>query len=114
MRCDRGAVTAEFAVILPAIMMLALILLTSARASMIALSCQDAARITARTLAIQGDTRQAQSIAQQAINSAVHVQVQQTQDTVAVHTYCPVLPRPLTAIPFNVEGYAVSTQEVTQ
>ena len=111
---DVGAVTAEFAVILPAIMILVLILLTSARASMIALSCQDAARVTARTLAIDDDTSQAQSIAQRAIQTAVTVRVQQTDTTITVHTQCPVLPKPLSGVPFHVEGYAVATRELLQ
>lgn len=113
-RSDAGAITAEFAVILPAIMVLVLVLLTSARASMIALSCQDAARVTARTLAMEDDTSQAQSIAQRAIQTVVTVRVQQTDTTVTVHTQCPVLPRPLSTMPFHVEGYAVATRELLQ
>lgn len=105
---DSGAVTAEFAIVLPAVMLIVLMLLTSARAATIALSCQDAARVTARTLTVEGDHGQAQTVAQSAMRSAVSVSVRKQDASIAVSTQCPVLPSVLSDLPFNVEGYAVA------
>lgn len=54
-RDDEGTATAEFAVVLPVIVVLAALLLYLGRASVVSVGCQDAAANAARALMVAGN-----------------------------------------------------------
>lgn len=52
---DEGAVTAEFAVVLPAVILVAVVLIALARTVTVSMSCQDAAAVAVREIVVAGD-----------------------------------------------------------
>lgn len=107
-RDDRGTVTAEFAVVLPTVMVVALLLLSSARAVMVSMNCQEAARVAAREMVIasDGDANPSDVVARIAGPHAT-VRITEQRDQITVITRCPVGPGPLGVLPVAVEGEAV-------
>lgn len=112
---DRGAITAEFAVVLPTIMLVAAILLSLGSAVMTRLSCQNAAGAAARVISssLQADSdaraRAVRAAKSAASSSATVTLKDQNQGVrgVAVSVSCPVFPGPLGIIPARVSGEAV-------
>lgn len=107
---DRGSVTAEFAIILPVVMVLALALLSLTRAVIVALDCQDAARAAAREIVVAADSADPAAAAR-AVADGVSVTLTDRGDRVEVRTRCPVAPGPLDLLPFAVDGYAVGIRQ---
>ncbi|WP_338142181.1 TadE family protein [Bifidobacterium callimiconis] len=107
-RHDQGTVTAEFAVVLPTVMVVALLLLSSARAVTVSMNCQEAARVAAREMVIapDGDANPSDVVTRIA-GSRATVRVEEKQDQITVTTRCPVGPGPLGMLPVAVEGEAV-------
>ncbi|KFI96993.1 TadE family type IV pilus minor pilin [Bifidobacterium stellenboschense] len=104
---DPGAVTAEFATVLPAVVALALLLLALSRTVMVSIGCQDAASAAARTVVAAGDAADPASAAHAVGGGDITVQVSRDGDRVTVTTHCPVIPDPLGVLPTRVEGRAV-------
>lgn len=128
-RGQRGAVTAEFAVILPAVVALAILLCCLGRAVVVRVECQDAARTIARRAAQQmqvdatsledvadGLEPWADSVAAQLAGSGadatLSAAVSGTEPTgtagngIEVRVRAPVIPDPLHVLPAVVEGCA--------
>lgn len=107
-RGDRGTVTAEFAVVLPTVMVVALLLLSSARAVMVSMNCQEAARVAAREMVVASDGEPDPSDAVARIaGSRATVRIEENNDQITVTTRCPIGPGPLGMLPVAVEGEAV-------
>lgn len=108
---DRGAVTAEFAVVLPAVVLITAVLLSLGSAVMTRLSCQNAAGVAARVISsgLQADFITRARAADAARTAASHADVvfAQRGEGVAVTVSCPVFPGPLGIIPARVSGEAV-------
>ena len=107
---DRGSVTAEFAIILPVVMVLALALLSLTRAVIVALDCQDAARAAAREIVVAADAADPVAVARTVVGN-VSVELSDREDRVEVRTRCPVAPGPLDLLPIAVNGYAVGIKQ---
>ncbi|MGO1345472.1 MAG: TadE family type IV pilus minor pilin [Bifidobacterium psychraerophilum] len=103
---DPGTVTAEFAMILPAVMALAMLLLGLTEAVRKSLDCQDAASVAAREIFISGDDARAVAAARVAAGERTVVQLQHSEDHVVVTTQCPIAAEVFGALPFAVTGKA--------
>jgi predicted RecB family endonuclease len=116
---DRGTVTAEFAVVLPAVVVVALILMSLGRAVIVNASCQDAARSVAEhlsvQLSVQGEVMpdsvlqdELKKISDSAAHEATTVEVSQNSVGKEVTVICPLLPGPMGILPANVTGHALA------
>lgn len=109
---DPGSVTAEFAVVLPAVMVVALIVMGLGRSVMVGIQCQDSARAAAREIAVsqQFDAQ----VHQRALSAATKVSAEssvslsEVNETVVVTVTCPLMPGPLGVFPAQVRGNAVA------
>lgn len=81
---DEGAATAEFAVVLPCVAAVAILVLCLGRASVVSMSCQDAA----------------------AAGDSATVRFDRGADSVTVTVQCPVIPDPTGVLPARVTGKA--------
>ena len=112
---DRGASTAEFAIVLPAVVAIIALILVIARTTMVAMACQDAAALIARELVVSdnrpADERLARSSAQRLLGGDAHVDLTYEANSIIVQTGCPVVPDPLGALPRQVEGKAIGILE---
>ena len=105
---DEGAATAEFAVVLPAVVVMVALLLYTARACVVQLECQDAAAAVARQLVVlDGDAASARASA----GAGVHVAVASEANRYVVTTTCRVVSDPLHVIPGSVHGKAVGVKQ---
>ena len=102
---ERGSATAEFAVVLPVVMVLAVLVLALARTSMVAMSCQDAANQAAR-VAAAGTQTNAGDIVTQLAGGDASLTLAQGDGMVEAVVTCPVLPGPLGVLPAHVQGRA--------
>ncbi|RSX54607.1 pilus assembly protein [Bifidobacterium samirii] len=115
---DEGAVTAEFAVVLPAVAAVAILLLGLSRATIVSLDCHDAASAIAREMAVgasggggDGDGTAAagadyQTIARDIAGANASANVTQNGDRVTVIVTCPVVPDPLGILPTRITATA--------
>ncbi|NEG69838.1 TadE/TadG family type IV pilus assembly protein [Bifidobacterium choloepi] len=110
-REDDGAATAEFAVVMPMVIVLASLLLYMARASVVSMECQEAAANVARVLVLQGDNADVEGIAQSSTSTDVQLAIATAQDTVTVTTTCAVVPDPLHVLPTTVTVTAVNVRQ---
>lgn len=112
---SRGAVTAEFAVALPAAVVLMLLALSLTGVVVRSLGCQDAASAIARELAISGSSADADAIVSRMAGEGASVVVTRDGTGFAVVTTCPSLPGPLGVLPVAVKGhaYGMGAVEVT-
>lgn len=110
-RGDRATVTAEFAVILPAVVVMSALLFSSARAVVVGMECQDAARAVAREMVVAGSPGgDPHAVASTVAGPGVSVEVSVDEDVVRVATSCPVMPGPLDLLPVAVTGHAVGVR----
>ncbi|WP_243388804.1 TadE family type IV pilus minor pilin [Bifidobacterium simiarum] len=106
---ERGTVTAEFAVVLPAVMVLALLLFGSARAVTVGMTCQEAARAAAREIVVSAESGGDPSgVVSRIAGSGASVSVSRGGTEVTVTTRCPVMPGPLGILPASMTGKAVA------
>lgn len=108
---DEGSVTAEFAVVLPAVVMVALLLIGLTRTVAVTMQCQDAAAVAVRELVVSGERSDPQSAAQAVAGDGVSVSVQHNGDRVSVTVMCPVLPGPLDVLPTRVTAEAAGIMQ---
>lgn len=106
---DCGAVTAEFATVLPVVVALAVLLLTLTRVVVVQVACQDAASsaaraaVTASSAGVDPQKAAVTAAGQVGVVAAVSL----SADTVTVTTSCPVVPDPMGVLPTKVTGKAV-------
>ena len=105
--CDAGAVTAEFATVLPAVVAMAVLLLCLTRTVAVSISCQDAASVAARAAVAGGEGVDPSAAARTVAGQSITVNVSDEAERVTVVTSCPVIPDPLGVLPTKVEGKAV-------
>ncbi|QOL33216.1 TadE family type IV pilus minor pilin [Bifidobacterium eulemuris] len=103
---DRGAATAEFAVVLPCVVVVAALLLSLTQAVVVSMDCRDAAAAAARELVVGGTESQAKRIAGRMARSDVTVDIVYRERYVDVTVTCPVLPGPMNLLPARVTGAA--------
>ncbi|MCH9276765.1 pilus assembly protein [Bifidobacterium amazonense] len=103
---DEGAATAEFAVVLPAVVAVAVLLICLARTVVVSMDCQDAAAAAARALVVAGDDADPHATARAVAGDDVSVSVAQDGDLATVTVQCPVIPDPIGVLPTDVTGKA--------
>lgn len=113
---DRGAVTVEFAIILPVVAAVAVLLLVLMRAIIVTLDCQESARTVARTIVIAGSDADPAAMvrgigADGGFGGGVTVDLRETGDAVEVRTHCTLMPGPLDVLPASVDGFAVAIRQ---
>ncbi|MBT1161998.1 pilus assembly protein [Bifidobacterium sp. SO1] len=106
---DRGAATAEFAVVLPAVVAVAVLLLCLSRTVVISMDCQDAAVSAVRELVVadgvDADT-DLQSVVRAVAGGNASATASYGDEQVTVTVQCPVVPDPLGVLPTRVTGRA--------
>lgn len=117
-RPQAGAVTAEFAVILPAVAALAVLVCALGRAVVLRIECQDAAHVIAQRIVAQmqadpaaGElqpavTQWAEETTHRLVNGGASVSLAVSDDGVDVRVSARVVPDPLRVLPATVTGYA--------
>ena len=100
---DCGTVTAEFAVVLPCVAAVAILVLCLGRASIVSMNCQDAAAAGARAMAIEAKARAA---AQTIAGGGSTVSFAANANSVTVVVRCPVAADPTGVLPASVVGKA--------
>ena len=103
---DEGAATAEFAVVLPVIVMLAALMLYLGRASVVSVGCQDAAAYAARAVMVQGSGAGSQAMAQAAAGEGARIEVRPAGIGCEVIAHCAVVADPWGIVPRMVRGRA--------
>lgn len=103
---DEGAVTAEFAVVLPAVMAMAVLLMMLARAVTVEMNCQDAASAAARVAVVSKSDYEARLAAQDAAGGDASVSISRGFKQVKVTVSCRVVPDPMHVLPMAVVGKA--------
>jgi hypothetical protein len=108
---DRGSVTAELALALPAVvgLLVAVLLLASAATSQ--LRCADAARAGARAAALGEDRGVVTAIAQRVAGPGATVRVQESDPWVTVTVRRPLTGGPLAGSGLTAEGRATARVE---
>ena len=104
---EKGAVTAEFAVVLPCVAAVAILVLCLGRASIVSMNCQDAAAAGARAMAIDaGGEAKARAAAQTIAGGGSTVSFAANANSVTVVVRCPVAADPTGVLPASVVGKA--------
>ncbi|WEV46410.1 pilus assembly protein [Bifidobacterium sp. ESL0690] len=103
---DEGAVTAEFAVVLPAVMVMAVLLMMLARAVTVEMNCQDAASAAARVAVVSNSDTEARLAAHDAAGGDANVSISRGFKQVKVTVSCRVVPDPMHVLPMAVVGKA--------
>ena len=96
---DSGAATAEFAVVLPAVAMVAMVLLCLTRTVTVSMRCQDAASAVVRELVtreggLSGAGMSVNAVASGIAGEGAVVSVADDGHSIRVTAQCPVLPDP--------------------
>lgn len=108
---DSGAVTAEFAVILPVVVVLAVLLMMSGRAVTVGMGCQDAASVGARTAVISRSDLKASRAAKDAAGSGASVDIRHSGSNVVVTVVCPLASDPLRVLPTSITGKSTGVMQ---
>lgn len=106
-RADCGAATAEFAVVLPCVAVVAILVLCLGRGTIVSMNCQDAAAVGARAMTIsENDERKAEAAAKSIAGSGSTVSFAADAGAVTVTVRCPIAPDPTGLMPAHVVGKA--------
>lgn len=105
-RSDAGAVTAEFAVVLPAVVVVAAVLIALSRTVVVSMGCQDAASAAVREIVVSGDEADPAGAVRSVAGSDASVTTVSGDATVTVSVSCPVIPDPLGILPVSVTAEA--------
>lgn len=108
---DEGAVTAEFAVVLPAVMAMAVLLMMLARAVTVEMNCQDAASAAARVAVVSNSDSEARLAARDAAGGDASVSISRGFKQVNVTVSCRVVPDPMHVLPMAVVGKATGVMQ---
>lgn len=106
-KADCGAVTAEYAVVLPCVAVVAMLVLCLGRGAIVSMNCQDAAAAGARAMTIDSDgERRAVAAAKSVAGDGSMVSFTNDADAVTVIVRCPIMSDPTGLIPAQVMGKA--------
>ena len=98
-RSDDGTVTAEFAIVLPAVMVLALLLLTLTQTIRTGMVCQDAANAAARDLIVTRSKGDPQGLVHRMAGPHAQVKLSPSAGQTTVRVSCPVVSGPMGVLP---------------
>lgn len=101
---DDGAVTAEFSVVLPAVVLLALVLFGVGRAVVCSMNCHDAAAQVAYYIVTHRNTRDVNNIVTKVAGPGASVRVTKNNNFADIVVRCQVFPDPLHILPTVVES----------
>ena len=101
---DSGAVTAEFAIILPTVAILAIVLIFVGKTVVNTMNCNDAAGQVAYYIASTHDSKEAQNIVHKVSGKNSSVKVEYVGNMANIVVSCPVVPDPLKVLPMQVEA----------
>ena len=101
---DSGAVTAEFAIILPTVAILAIVLIFVGKSVVNTMNCNDAAGQVAYYIASTHDSKEAQNIVHKVSGKNSSVKVEYVGNMANIVVSCPVVPDPLKVLPVQVEA----------
>lgn len=101
---DYGAVTAEFSVVLPAAIVVALILLGVGRTVVCSMNCHDAARQVAYHLVAYNDGTSLEDIVHRVAGSDASLKLKKYGNNVDISVSCPVIPDPMHVLPTVVHS----------
>lgn len=107
-RYDRGSVTAEFAVLLPAIAILIGLIIALGAASARRVTCQDAANKAAWVLTQDDDSQAARQAITRSVGTASTTFRELSDGSISISVICPIGQGPLQLLPFSVEGHALA------
>ncbi len=102
---DSGAVTAEFAIVLPCALAIVLVLLGLGRAVVCTMNCHDAAAQVAYYMVTHHNDKAAASIAQRVAGTGASVRVSKSGNVANIVVKCPLIPDPLHILPPLVESH---------
>ncbi|MBT1174224.1 pilus assembly protein [Bifidobacterium sp. LC6] len=105
-RYEEGTVTAEFAMVLPSVIVVAALVLALGRLVAVSVDCNSAASAAARELIVTGSESAARNIAAQVAESSVTVTIHQAGRLRHIQVTCPLLPGPMGLTPASVPGRA--------
>ena len=106
-KADCGAVTAEYAVVLPCVAVVAMLVLCLGRGAIVSMNCQDAAAAGASAMTIDSDgERRAVAAAKSVAGDGSTVSFTNDADAVTVIVRCPIMSDPTGLIPAQVMGKA--------
>lgn len=108
---DSGMVTAEFAVVLPAVMALAILLLALTQTVRIGMICQDTANAAAREVVIHQGKGDPTGLVSRMAGGSSELALERSGRQVQVTLSCPVVSTPLGALPPHIQGRAVAILE---
>ena len=108
---DRGSVTAELAVGLPAVVLLLAFLLTLASAAITQTRCADGARAGARAAALGEDDAAVTATARRVAGAGAEVTLAHSDGWVSVHVSAAVAAGPWRDIPLQARADAVARVE---
>lgn len=111
---DPGTVTAEFAIIFPTVIAVAVLILSLTRVIMVQLNCQEAARQAAYSVLLmqqegyseQESARSAVSVGKKVAGDAARVDVDWQTESFTLRTACPVLSMRSFTLPLTVHAEA--------
>ena len=105
--------TAEFAVMLPAVIVVAMLILVLTRLAAVQIGCQDAARV-AQTLStahgVRGQDARIVSAARQHAGTYASVSISEDAQAVRIDVTCPAGPGPLHIFPASLHGHAYAVK----
>ncbi|RFT23500.1 hypothetical protein CG395_05920 [Bifidobacteriaceae bacterium GH022] len=101
---DSGAVTAEFAIILPTVAILAIVLIFVGKSVVNTMNCNDAAGQVAYYIASTHDSKEAQNIVHKVSGKNSSVKVEYVGNMANIVVSCPVVPDTLKVLPMQVEA----------
>lgn len=101
---DSGAVTAEFAIIIPTVAILAIVLIFVGKSVVNTMNCNDAAGQVAYYIASTHDSKEAQNIVHKVSGKNSSVKVEYVGNMANIVVSCPVVPDPLKVLPMQVEA----------
>ena len=103
---DEGSATAEFAVVLPSVAAVAMLMLCLGRAVVVSMDCQDAVAVAAHAIAGRDGESRARSAALAAAGNDARVSFSRNADSVTITVQCPVIPDPVGVLPTRVTAKA--------
>ncbi|KFJ04283.1 TadE family type IV pilus minor pilin [Bifidobacterium tsurumiense] len=110
-KADAGSATAEFSIVLPAVLVVAAVLLSLCRAVVVTMDCQDAASAAARAMMLSADQQEARMAARTTAGEHVQVSITDVGNRYEVLVKCTAMPGPLHVIPAMVEAHAAVVKQ---
>ena len=108
---DSGTVTAEFAIVLPAVMALAILLLALTQTVRTSMTCQEAANVAAREVVVHQGGGDPGTIAARVAGGSSVLSLDRSGRQVRVSLSCPLVSTPLGVLPPRIQGRAVAILE---